>query len=113
MSYNMSSTITVNGITVQSSGNNISIRNGKVIVDGVDVTTNDKIINIVVNGNVDHIDGSFGDLSITGNVTGNIQTVSGDVRCSDVGGNIKTVSGDVNAGKIYGSVDTLSGDIST
>ena len=32
----------------------------------------------------------FGD-----NITGNVKTVSGDVKCGDIGGDVNTISGDV------------------
>jgi hypothetical protein len=32
---------------------------------------------------------------VTGDVSGNVNTMSGDVDCQNVGGSIKTMSGDV------------------
>ena len=40
-----------------------------------------------------------GDVDVDGNVSGDIQTMSGDVDCGDVSGNIKTMSGDVKCKK--------------
>jgi len=94
------------------SGNNIVISKGKVIIDGVDVTPDSKKINIVVDGNIDklnvdtcdtlQITGDVdtvstmsGDVDITGNVTGSVKTMSGDVKCENIGGGVSTMSGDI------------------
>jgi len=104
------STITINGNTY--SGNSIVISNGKVIINGNDVTPNEKEINIVVHGNtedlkIDHcnkivvngnsknISTKSGDIFITGNVEGSVQTMSGEVDCSDVSGSVSTMSGNI------------------
>jgi len=109
-------------------GRSVTIINGKVIVDGKDVTPDSKEISIKVEGNLDslsvdyantiHVEGSVGSLnSVSGDVecnsvTGDVKTTSGDVDCGPVGGNVQTVSGDVNSsGSISGSVKTVSGDI--
>lgn len=36
-----------------------------------------------------------GDISINGEVTGNVSTVSGDVKCNNISGSVRTVSGDI------------------
>ena len=104
------STISINGNTY--SGNNIVITNGKVIINGKDVTPNSKEINIKVDGDIDelkvdacnkieiigdvsNVKTQSGDVEISGNVTGSIQTMSGDVDCGTVGGSISTMSGDI------------------
>ena len=94
-------------------GRTVTITNGKVIVDGKDVTPeNEKEINIVVDGNIDElnvdacekvaVNGDVrklktmsGDVLISGNVSGNVKTMSGDVRCESVDGDIETLSGDI------------------
>jgi DUF4097 and DUF4098 domain-containing protein YvlB len=120
--------VNINGQSIVSSGN-ISIINGKVMVDGVDQTPNGKTITIEINGNVetlkvDHcqkvtVTGSCtnvttgsGDVEVGCNVKSGLQTGSGDVKCKDVNGSVKTMSGDVSASSISGSVNTMSGDIS-
>jgi hypothetical protein len=104
------STITINGNTY--SGNSIVVSNGKVIINGKDVTPDSKEINISVKGDIEKlevdacnkisVEGSVkniktqsGDVDVTGDVDGNIQTMSGDVECAMVGGSISTMSGDV------------------
>lgn len=93
-------------------GNSVVITNGKIIIDGKDVTPNSKEINISiegdinelkvdacnkvsVTGNVKNVSTKSGDIEVTGNVEGSIQTMSGDVECGNVGGSISTMSGDV------------------
>lgn len=118
--------INVNGKTFASS-RSIVISNGKVIIDGKDVTPAEKEITITVTGDVNSLEvdycnkiditGNVGKLSSTSadvNVTGNsgdINTVSGDVDVEGDAGSIETVSGDVDCMNVAGSVDTLSGNI--
>lgn len=87
--------------------------NGKVIIDGVDLTPDSKEINISVVGDVTELRvDSCNKLHVQGNA-GNINTKSGDVEISgDVGGNVQAMSGDVDiSGNVGGSVSTMSGDI--
>ena len=117
-------------ITVNDSiftGSSIVI-NKKIIIDGVDVTPEGKIINIkvegdidkldvaacesiVITGNVRNIETVSGDIEVSGDVAGSIETTSGDVTCANIGGDVETLSGDVRAAEIHGGVETLSGDI--
>lgn len=104
-------TVQINGVTIQASGN-ISVQNGKILVNGVDVTPDAKEINIVVGGNTDkiHVD-ACNLITVSGRV-GDIKTMSGDVEVNgDVDGSISTMSGDVECGNIGGSVKSMSGDI--
>lgn len=104
------SSVTINGKTYI--GNNIIVSNGKIIIDEKNVTSDDKVINITVNGNIDSLKvDTCNKLEIIGNVT-NVNTVSGDVDINgDVSGSIQTVSGDVKCKNVGGSINTLSGDI--
>lgn len=104
------STITINGNTY--SGNSIIITNGKVVINGKDVTPDSKEINILVHGNIDELRvDSCNEVSVTGNVT-NISTKSGDVIVTgDVDGSVQTKSGNVDCEYVEGSVSTMSGDI--
>jgi len=102
--------ITINGKSYK--GNSITIINDKVIIDGKEVETDEKTINITVEGSITklkvdscntlEVGGDVhklttmsGDVEVSGNVTGSIETMSGDVDCGDVGGGIETMSGDV------------------
>lgn len=106
-------TININrSLIIGSSGKNITIANGRVIIDGKDVTPDSKEINITVHGNVDqlHVDAcsqisvagdagaiksQSGDIDIAGNVFGSVSNMSGDISCGDVGLRATTMSGDV------------------
>lgn len=113
----------------QYSGKNITIINGKVIIDGVDRTPDSKEITIRVEGNVDklevdyankidiigdvgNIQNASGDIALTGNVKQSISSVSGNIKVGgDIGGNAEAVSGSIKANTIGGHVSTVSGDI--
>jgi hypothetical protein len=108
--------IFINGRQIFSSGGSISVMNGKVTIDGEDVDLGqfkEKVINIVVEGNVNSITSSSADITVNGN-SGSISTSSGDIKAKgDVSGSITTMSGDVSVkGKVEGNVSTMSGDIS-
>jgi len=103
-------TIRINNNTY--SGNSITITNGKVIINGKDVTPDSKEINISIEGNVDQLKVDYcNSVSVVGDVN-SLQTQSGDVDVSgEVKGSVATMSGDVDCGNILGSVSTMSGDI--
>ncbi|MBI2064524.1 MAG: hypothetical protein HYT62_00525 [Candidatus Yanofskybacteria bacterium] len=106
--------ISVNGVTISASGQGVVIRDGKVIVDGKDVTPVDaKEISITVNGNVNKVEAdACREIYVTGEV-GNVKTLSGDVIVTgNVKGSVQTMSGDVACGgSVAGSVSTMSGDV--
>jgi hypothetical protein len=105
------SKVTINGVSYVG-GNSVKIINGKVIIDGKDMTPDAKNITIHVEGDVSNLSVDICDkLSVTGSVN-ELSTVSGDVEVGgSVGGNIKTTSGDIKCGNIAGNVKTVSGDI--
>jgi len=96
-------------------GNNIVMTNGRVVIDGVDVT-GDKgmtvhIDHIIFEGNVEKIDVASSNVIVHGS-TNKIKTLSGNVTCTDVL-DVTTMSGNVKAKTIKGNVKTTSGDIIT
>jgi DUF4097 and DUF4098 domain-containing protein YvlB len=107
-------TISINGMNVSGSfsGKGVVIANGKVFVDGQDVTPDSKNITIEVNGNVDKLQvDACSKITVKGSV-GDIKTQSGDVNVEeDVRGSISTMSGDVDCNQVHGSVSTMSGNI--
>ena len=110
----MINTVVINGVTI-SGGQNITVRNNRVTVDGKDVTPDAKEINISVVGSVDTLlADACQKISVTGDV-GSIETMSGDVDVSgNVSGSVSTQSGDAScSGTIKGSVETMSGDITS
>ncbi|UGO47808.1 hypothetical protein MCCARTNEY_234 [Bacillus phage vB_BanH_McCartney] len=83
------------------SGNNISIQNGQVIVDGkVQDGTVDNKPRIVVQCNVERIT-STEDIHIEGDVTGNVESDT-SVNCNNVTGNVKAGTS-VNCNNIGGN----------
>lgn len=113
----MNNTINIAGRTISYNGGDIIVGNNKIIINGVDYSNdesiiNQKVINIVVNGNVTRLDVVSGNVEVKEYV-GSLTTISGDVECGgDINGNVKTTSGDVRCeGTIKGSVNTVSGDI--
>ncbi len=101
--------ITINGTTY--SGRRITITKDRVIIDGLDCTPDAKIINIVVNGNVESINAdSCQTIHVSGKV-GEVAVQSGDVHCGDVSGSVKTMSGNIKCGHVTGNAKTMSGDI--
>ena len=102
---NQFNSITVNGVHVQCCGSNITIKNGKIIVDGKTIQSDiEANVEVIINGDVNKIDcagsvqvhgnsGSVncgGSCTVDGNVNGNIDA-GGSVRCGNV-------SGDIDAG---------------
>ena len=108
----MTTRININAPTIISSGRgNVVISNGRVVVDGKDVTPDAKQINIEVHGDLHSIKAdSCERIRVTGSV-GEVKTSAGDVHCGDVSGSVKCMSGDVSCGRVAGSVTTMSGDI--
>lgn len=118
-------TVSINGMSFK--GSNVSISNGRIVIDGKDVTPDTKEIVISIDGDIDKlqadqcskvtVNGSCGSLSTMsgnvncGSVNGSIKTMSGNVKCGNVGNDIGTMSGDVDCGVVGGSVTTNSGDV--
>lgn len=109
---------TVNGRTITLTGRNVVINDGELWVDGVKVeddTDDDRKVvyrDVIVEGNCDSVQTDSGNVSVRVD-SGSINTLSGDVTVhGDVDGNVKTMSGDVECGSVSGSVGTMSGDVS-
>jgi hypothetical protein len=106
--------ITINGSIFSGdvSGSSLVVMNGKVFVNGKEVTPDGKEINIVVQGNIEKLEvGACSKITITGDVN-DVKTQSADVEISGhVNGNIQTMSGDVDCGNVGGSIKTMSGDV--
>lgn len=106
----MATVIRINGIEV-SFGRKVRIENGRVKVDGEDVTPEGKVIKIEIQGNVDSLMvDSCDTVQVAGDV-GSLEVKAGDVTCRDVSGSVSTMAGDVNCNNVGGSVRTMSGDI--
>lgn len=111
----------------------VTKKNGRsiVIVDGKDVTpqTDDKVITIIINGNPDsvnvdvcesltingttnHVESQTGSINIKGDVNGNVESGTGDIKCGNVSGNVESSTGDINCENVSGKVESSTGDIS-
>lgn len=103
----------VNGVTYENV-NSLSIdSNGNVVVNGSNRGVLKEFnVQVQIMGDVGHLENISGDVSVAGNIGGNVKTASGDVEVRGfIEGDVKTVSGDVSAKSIAGSVTTVSGDI--
>ena len=49
-------------------------------------------------GNVNTINTVSGDIEISGNIGGDVKSVSGDIKAKTISGNCKTTSGDITGG---------------
>ena len=96
----MASTFIINGRRMNISGGNVSIDNGNLIINGTSVDLSsfgdEKVFNIVIQGNVETIDGEATSVTVEGDV-GSVKGMSGTVKVAgDVKGNISTMSGKVS-----------------
>lgn len=104
------SKVTINGVTRIIKGNNISIQNNKIFVDGkeyideenIDLMSS-KIINITINGDIESID-TAGDLNVIGNC-GNIDCAGSCKIEGDVNGDIDCAGSCNINGKHIGKID--------
>jgi hypothetical protein len=101
---------TINGKTY--SGSNISVRNGRVIVDGKEV---DKIavgqdVRVSVSGSVDSISLENGTIECVS--AKDIQTTNGDIKIAgSVDGDVTCKNGNISCGNVSGSVTNKNGNI--
>jgi hypothetical protein len=106
------SQINING--GQYSGKNVRIENGKVYVDGnlVEGGKDDKVINILIEGNLDRLDVDYCNNIVVDGDVNTLESVSGAVKANTVKGDINTTSGKVEvAGNVEGNVETVSGKV--
>ena len=107
-------TVIIGGNIKNSSieGNSISIINNKIFVDGKEIETEEKVINIIVEGNLDKlevdccnsikvngvtkdVEVSNGNITISGDVKGNVNNINGNIIAKVVNENCKTKNGDI------------------
>jgi hypothetical protein len=112
--FGRNSSVVINGKTYV--GNNISINNNEVIIDGVRQDgVEDKKMEVTILCNVDKIV-SNESINIKGNVNGNVEAKV-NVNCDDIKGNVKAGVNincdDINGSAIAGTVincDNISGN---
>lgn len=113
--------------TIHCEGHTVQMINDKWIIDGVQMTMDEmiakgiatkegdsrggKTTNIVVNGNVERIDGNINMLGVKGDVK-KISTNNGDITINgNVDGDVETHYGNITCGNVVGDVSTHFGDI--
>jgi len=109
-------TIRINGKTFSSKGKSVAVIGNRIYIDGIEIKDQDfeeaKNISISVTGNVGEIEGDC-DITINGNVTGDVKTGQGNIRISgDVDGDVKTGQGNITCGDVTGNCKTGMGSIS-
>ena len=113
--FSKNSKITINGKTY--SGSSHTIINDKIFIDGKEIIDDNlkssKILNIKIEGgisecailncnsiqvigNVKNLDNQNGDISITGNIEGDVDNQNGDIQCQNINGDI-----DIQNGSVY------------
>ncbi len=105
--------VTINGKTYN--GNNLSVVNNKVYIDGKLVDQEDaKVINIHVEGNIETLDVDHCDvLEIKGNC-GNVTSKNGNIVVKgDVEGDVTNKNGNIICGNVAGDADTKNGNVIT
>lgn len=100
--------VTINGVTYL--GNNITIGDGSITVNGKCVEDSSKQFFINITGDVNVVESQSARVNISG-AAGEVSTGSGDVACGNVSGNIRTGSGDVQCKEVSGNIRTGSGDV--
>lgn len=96
-------TIIVNGTRIQTNGNNISVINNSIYVDGKVVQSDlSGDVNIKFEGDLASLKCN-GSATINGNIKGDVD-VGGSLDCNDIVGNID-VGGSVRCGKVSGDID--------
>lgn len=101
--------IEING--VKYSGQNITVRNNKIVIDGVDQTPDSKEITVIVEGDIDSIQNDKGKIEVKGYVRF-VDSVNGDVHVhGGVDAGVKTINGNVTCGFVNGPVSTVNGNI--
>ena len=109
--------ITINGKTLNLDNlSNVSIKqvNGKTTINGVNVDefVEGKTLDIQITGDVGTLSiGSCNTLTIKGN-TGDVESTNGDITVQgDVSGNVETTNGNIEAKNIHGKAKTTNGNI--
>ena len=109
--------VTINGKTYTAlDGCSINVINNKVYTNGKLLEdfndSKEKNIEIKVEGNCKEVKADVGNITVEGNVEGNVTTDTGNVKIrGDVRGNVKTDCGNISSHHIFGNADTDCGNI--
>ena len=107
-------TVIIGGNIKNSSieGNSISIINNKIFVDGKEIETEEKVINLIVEGNLDKLEVDCCNSIKVNGVTKDVEVSNGNITISgDVKGNVNNINGNIIAKVINGNCKTKNGDI--
>lgn len=107
-------TVIIGGNIKNSSieGNSVSIINNKIFVDGKEIETEEKVINIIVEGNLDKLEVDCCNSIKVNGVTKDIEVSNGNIAISgDVKGNVNNINGNIIAKVINGNCKTTNEDI--
>ncbi len=102
----------INGVQV-SAGRSIIVNGDQVMVDGqnIDLKAYGRVVNIVVEGNVETVRNDNGDITVQGAV-GDIKATNGDVIIKGDANHVNLVNGDAEVnGQVHGNVVAERGDI--
>lgn len=107
-------TVTINGKSYSNTQSSYIHSNGDVWINGVKQEQSVvNIVNIEVTGDVGTLNNTNGTVSVTGNVSGGVETTNGKITVGgSVTGDAKTTNGDIRAQSISGKCKTTNGDIS-
>lgn len=112
--------VTINGITI-TGGGNITMKNGRVWVDGKEVSQEDLKKGAVKSEggfmtiNVEGVAGSLtvdnAEIVTVGFVKGNVESRNGAINCGDVNGSVEARNGAVTCGNVGGNASSRNGDV--
>lgn len=110
-------TVVVNGKTITApDGVSISVINNKVYFNG-ELQENlneikEKNIEIIVKGNCNEVKADTANITIEGNVDGNVTSDTGNIKIrGDVKGNVSNDCGNISAHHIFGNASNDCGNI--
>ena len=93
-------------------GNNVSIINNKIFVDGKEIGTEEKEINIIVERNLDKLEVDYCNSIKVNGVTKDVEVSNGNITISgDVKGNVNNINGNIIAKVVNENCKTKNGDI--
>lgn len=117
---NIISKVTINGKTrvngryINLTGQNVSITDNGIYVNGKPIEEFDEsqvpVLRIEITGNVESLTTENGEVTVNGRV-GTVVSKNGNVNCQTVEGNVESKNGNVMCGKIMGDCDTKNGNI--
>lgn len=104
----------VNGRYVNLTGQNITITDNGIYVNGKPIEEFDEsqvpVLRIEITGNVESLTTENGEVTVNGRI-GTVVSKNGNVNCQTVEGNVESKNGNVMCGKIMGDCDTKNGNI--